>query len=305
MEKFKKKGIVEDYEIIRTLNLASDEFEKVMEKYMDLLLNLYPPEKIILVDIKAVSYTFDSNNNRVTVWNKEEIARMNKSSDRGFEYIKRKFPEIHIVPFPQEVMSDINHKWGNSSLHYIYEYYEYAYKCIDVIFLGLESKLENSIIELLKDECNRKCKKKFDNAVYETVKKKQDIEYWYKHSTVQKKFIKDIIVCERLNIIKENITKLKNTNISFYGFNEITEIFYKLIKENEYIVTDYIVETGKVFSKVKVIPRESISFPKVDYILVADIGNFNTIKVKLEKLKFEGKILSCEWFINDILENKL
>ena len=57
----------------------------------------------------------------------------------------------YCIKFPYNTIADYYHKWGLSSLHYVEEYYKYAYKCIKIITnrQDVHNKLELCYYETL------------------------------------------------------------------------------------------------------------------------------------------------------------
>lgn len=69
-------------------------------------------------------YYFEKDMNRV---------RINNILDSVYEAFERELPDCYIIQMPIGVYADVHHKWGLIDLHYCREYYEYLYKCFDMI----------------------------------------------------------------------------------------------------------------------------------------------------------------------------
>ena len=290
-----KHGFIEEFEINEVNDIPDIVFYSAMDKYMELLLDIYNPKQIILVELEAVYYTYNSNTNRLATFNENRVTKFNQAAKKGFDYVRKKIPQAHLIPFPKNMVGDINHKWGNYPLHYIYEYYEYAYKCIDIIYQNIDREIEENVIRMFRNKCSDWCVEKFASAVFITIKHKQELERLYTKTKSYKEFYRKIIAHN--NTFRQKVKMLENKLIAFYGYNEITEVLCYLLKEYENIKIIYIVENAIEGSTAEFIPRSSKEYPDTDYIIITDIYNEERIKNKLSNLKVSGQVINYDWLI--------
>lgn len=83
---------------------------------------------------------------------KHEVATaFNDRMKLCFDYVKEYLKGCHIIEFPDNVVGDINHKWGRALLHYVQEYYDYALKAVDIITQNTDGNVDEKVaLEQLK-----------------------------------------------------------------------------------------------------------------------------------------------------------
>ena len=137
------KRIQEQYlpkvlERLSVLELDADYVKEKLEAYLDKILEIYPPEKIILFENYAVNAYYDSELGGVRhslEWNRE-ADKFNKSFDLAFSYCLEKLPSVPVIRFPKTVLGDLHHIWGRYSLHYMEGVYRYGFEAMEAIVSG-------------------------------------------------------------------------------------------------------------------------------------------------------------------------
>lgn len=118
----------------------------IIEKYVKWLIyeKEYTPEQIILIENKrAERYTAGKY-----IYNFETGTRVqvNDLLDEVYLLFEQKCRGCNVIKMPENTYADVQHKWGLTDLHFCYEYYEYLYKCIDLIIQKKEC--QNDIEQL-------------------------------------------------------------------------------------------------------------------------------------------------------------
>jgi len=129
-----RKGLMSDkFRRIRTEELEDKLFYKYMEMYIEMLLDLYDEDRIIINECYAVHHYVTSDKKEIKCFSAEVVEGYNRIIKKGFEFAKTKLTASHVIPFPRGVIGDENHKWGKGALHFVKEYYDYGLKAVDII----------------------------------------------------------------------------------------------------------------------------------------------------------------------------
>ncbi len=253
--------------------------------FADEILKIYAPEQIILLDIQG-SFFHDNGTKLEPFSNIEKWKEQNHRIRFAFELLKKYLDGCHIIPMPEAVASDTNHRLKVAVLHFTKEYYNYAYECIEIINKKLPAGEEKALIEQLCFECTEfYFKHYYDRLATEfsernvllrrekKVKESRDLQAVFfksmllKHSAEESKFFEDH----------------KYKTVILYGWTRISEYIAELSNHSDITVIcvmenmrwqnigGHIVKGG-----FKVIPRNS-DIPQADCIIVADIANKENI----------------------------
>ena len=126
--------------------------EIVIERYIHWLTveKQYNENQVILIENRRTPFYFDGKEMRLF----EPFLRdkSNKLLEKACRIFKEKCPGCHVIKMPNSVYSVMNHPWGLTDLHFCYEYYEYLYKCIDLIASNQDCK--NELDDLFYDYSN-------------------------------------------------------------------------------------------------------------------------------------------------------
>ncbi|MCD8373006.1 MAG: DUF6270 domain-containing protein [Clostridia bacterium] len=134
-----KEGYLSTYkDIVQPQNMQDKEFYGLLDKFVEKLKEIYPQDKVILFNVRATKYCAMRDG---TINNFTFIEYYN-AVYKGYDYLLSKLPYIHIIDYPVNILSDENHKWGRADLHYVREYYDYAYAALEKICGGGTPRLK-------------------------------------------------------------------------------------------------------------------------------------------------------------------
>lgn len=140
-----KKYLPSQVVIHNSVELLKDEslLQQTIDNIRNWLLNVkgYKEKQIILVRNKKVNAYTD---NKVLVYfdNQSKRNSINDTLDRIYDCFCEKIPGCHVINMPLGTYSDKFHKWGVTDLHFCREFYDYLYKCFDLIASGKENEIQ-------------------------------------------------------------------------------------------------------------------------------------------------------------------
>ena len=282
------------YEEINTETIDDHILFSLLDKFIEKILQLYQPQQVILFEIKAIPYLLAKQGQRIILSRNEWAIEYNRRIDKAYEYVKNNLQGCHIVEFPNGILADENHIWGNSVFHYIKEYYEYAYNAIKIISNQLPIDTE---IQALKD-----LKKYYEEIIfdkYQNIKLKTLIYQEETESSVQRlrkyiEYLRDLLLDNtKLNKL---IKYFKLNNIkrcAFYGATYIGKFLIDyLIKNLPELTIDYIVEnsSSESYKGINFIKRNSSCFPETQLIIISEVLHTKAIYDKLSKMRISALI---------------
>lgn len=283
---FKEKGYIDkDYKIIN----SDDEIFALLDKYIPIYLNKilehYSPERIILFEIYPVRYYITGDENYIGIFSNKEYERLEKRMRYGYNKAKEILNGCHIIEFPDYVIGNKNHKWGISNLHYIDEYYEYAFKAISVIVNeDNDAQTELHKLKSLKKNysqiCHDRYGKVFWNGVNDFRKKSLTLNKYKKYADYFKYLLENQ---DKATALVSYLIDHEYFNCAFYGCSQIALYYVDSIKKYG-IKVDYIIEnlTTKQFHGIPIVRRDAPNYPDTDIIIIADAINFELIRSKLQ-----------------------
>ncbi len=163
-ESLSKQGIIPEIlgETKPFDDFSDEELKKRLQIYFSKILEVYPVEKIILVEIKNIFEKVDLNNYTISNFKESstlKAKRQNVFMQKCFEYSKEILKGCHIIYFPDNVLGDENHHLMPAHMHYTQEYYDYVLKAVDVICREkLSHKEEVKKLKGLRNSCSKKYK---------------------------------------------------------------------------------------------------------------------------------------------------
>ncbi len=155
--------IPSEYELRNPMELDLGFRKEILKEYCDRLLEMYVPERIILVEIKAGGHR-QIDNEELCDDEEKTAAIFNERMSFSFDIVKECLCGAHVITFPQYVSIDPGHKWGRNLLHYYPEYYDYALNAVNLIVsktLDVDEECER--IERLKAECEERLYEESNN----------------------------------------------------------------------------------------------------------------------------------------------
>lgn len=132
------------------------DWREVLDRYIFWLTEVkgYSPENIIIVENRSVRYYTDGN--ALFALDREpytELYQRNGLLQEMYRYFENKCRGCYVIKMPCSVYGDKYHIWGLNDLHYCFEFYEYAGKCLRVITDGTGDKRKK--LEDLYEEYSR------------------------------------------------------------------------------------------------------------------------------------------------------
>lgn len=144
---------------------GEEEMDLRLKKYADAILASYRPDQIILLEVKYKENYYRHDDNGLYRFRKVNRESLGKNIAFGFNKLCEHLKGCHVIPMPEHVIGDFEHKGGPSPLHYVVEYYDYALACINLITQGLPIEEERSQIHVLARQCSELCKEKQKKSI--------------------------------------------------------------------------------------------------------------------------------------------
>lgn len=123
-------------EIINFDDFSKEKWQECIEKFCKKILDLYPHDKIILIECLPVNY-YVKNNELVKFEYNDSVPVKNIAKVKEFllflNDLCKKYLRCYTVEMLDNIVADYNHKFGLLPLHYQEIYYQYAYAMIDNI----------------------------------------------------------------------------------------------------------------------------------------------------------------------------
>lgn len=121
-------------EVISCYTFDETYIRKTCQGLVDWLINIkgYRPEQIILVKNQHVC-SYSDNDKLYQFEYKDELIRQNEYMNQWYTVFNEFLPKCNVIEFPTNAFATTTHKWGLTSLHYVYDVYDYYYEAINVI----------------------------------------------------------------------------------------------------------------------------------------------------------------------------
>lgn len=288
IRKLIKNGYLpEQAEKIQLDEIEDDIFSNYMDLFIEQIYKLYHKEQIILVDCQPVSCFVSQARDRVGFFEHKTIEKWHANINRGYRYLRKKLTGCHVIEFPKGIVGDEGHKWGNTSLHYIPEYYEYALEAVDIITqekLSYGEECEKLLD--LKERYEDLMKLKYEPIIVKTFQQLKERDKICKRMTIYEEYMKDLLLHEgKLFWIRNFMKEKQFEHCSFYGLNELSKFFIKIFRRWG-IRVDYVIEDTKIsrYEDIPCIARREKYYPETQVIIVADVSYTDRIKEKLKKM---------------------
>ncbi|WP_370790441.1 DUF6270 domain-containing protein [Bilophila wadsworthia] len=278
----KKYNLPEFTEVISDDNEIISLMNQLLPKYFEKILENYPLERIILVETDAAAFYLNKKGT-VTEFKNTVIESWKKRIHHGEEIAREYLHGCHIIEFPEYVFADENHKWKLAQLHYVQEYYEYAFQAIKIILTG---NREKELLNILKNQYSRTCQEKYYPNLYKTISSISNLRSEKSRLLKYCDYFRDIFINkEKYDNILIFFQIKKYKSCAIYGLSTVG-IFYIDLLEKHSIIVDYVVENGDESmykNRILRLKRDTNIYPKTDIIIIADVMNIQAIKNKVSK----------------------
>ena len=287
-----EEGFIGSYKVLNANSISRIKLLEYIDSYLERLLNIYQEKNIIVIDILGVDYCVNKQTKLIKYFDEQEVKTVNPLSHEIYEYTKERLPNCHYIPFPEEMIGDANHKWGANKLHFLKEYYDYAYCCIDTITSKNYSKREEEFIfNEAKNNCNKDIKDNYREFFRSTIKK-----LGYEASVSKKlrrydEYFRELLLSDGQNKIIEYINEHNIHTCSIWGFTELCKYFVELLQSNG-VQIKYIVQKINIheYKSIPIIDPEQTHFTETDCMIIADLAVDN-VKKQLQEIKYTNLIV--------------
>lgn len=278
-------SIDECYSIIDNDTILMQMMDECIPVYLDKLKKMYPIDKIILVETRIAESRISKDGKLEESPYIQLLQGWKKRIEYAYELAKVNLKGCHVLEFPGGVPGDEQHKWGPGGLHYIKEYYDYAFRCMQIIFEKYDIKDERRYIQ----ETREKYEMQINQIVQRALKKTL-------HNIRETDLINDRLMkyCDYFRALLLNPELLDDAltyiyangwhNCAIYGLSQIGIFWCDFLEEKRFKV-EYVVEDGgQSLYKNHILrfKRGQNKYPEVDVILVADVMWSSAIKNALK-----------------------
>lgn len=128
----KSHGILDEctWEKLNILTLSEEEIRLRIQKYIDVVKEIYPETRIILLEVRnTLDYLEDGTLRLFT----ERARQLNALLEKCFTWVIELLPNSPVIRMPDGVYGDAHHKWGQEPRHYDRMYYEYALQAVHIV----------------------------------------------------------------------------------------------------------------------------------------------------------------------------
>ena len=121
------------FEVIHHLSIPDNQLTELLKSFSDRILNIYKPENIILLETYLCEYYLDETE-KLCVFESSNISEK-IFFQKCHQMLKEMLAGCRVIKFPSAVMANERHKWNKYPLHYVYDYYIYAYEAVRKIVI--------------------------------------------------------------------------------------------------------------------------------------------------------------------------
>lgn len=129
-------------------DISKTDIEKRVYEFCKLILNIYNPKQIILIEVKPALFYIDNNNIYTYNYTYDVSFNYIQRYKYCFELLKKYIKKCLVIKAPNILFGNKNHVWGEYYLHYINEVYDiYYFKQLDyfIKYGTLPNKIVNDI----------------------------------------------------------------------------------------------------------------------------------------------------------------
>lgn len=144
----------------KALGLPQSFYYHYIDIFVQKLLQLYPINRIIVVEDFFTDVYYSKDNIVCSFPNKQYVKEINSFYSRLYSRLYARLNTHNIIKFPHNLIANEKHKLGLFGLHYVDEIYQYASSCIYEMVYGT---FNERIGQLLKSEVEEKITNKYFN----------------------------------------------------------------------------------------------------------------------------------------------
>lgn len=274
--------------------LSEDAMHSALDNYCEKLLSQYNASQIILFEIKGINLLLNKSG-KIVVRGTDLAQKYNRRIGKAYDYAKLKLPGCHIIEFPSNILADESHYLGYSVLHYIKEYYDYAYNAIKLIISNLPLELERIALNNLKSHYENLIYEKYSPVLSSTLSYYAEKEKTAERMTKYVKYFKELLLDgSKLPIFKNYFISNNIHHCAFYGASEISRFLIEYIQNNiPDVSVDYLIENATVadYKGIPYISRYAHEFPLTDLIIISDVMYIEAIYKKLNDMNIKAKVI--------------
>lgn len=237
-----------------------------LDRFCSYILKFYSPDQIIIHRFRGVEWYKDKNRKKAFAPNiRNFVQNYNAITNQMYEYVIQRLKGCHIINSPDNVIADVEHKWGLMHLHFHNFYYNYAIRAIKIICEHLPYVEEISRLEELR--CIYSEKFELLNLKLDLTSK-NDLLTWSNNSV---NFSKTLII-DMLsdNIFIENLRRIKKRNLTVAVLKSTDIAGTVLLKALEKFNIDIVFKTH-LWELIWLKPEEFEKCRKADLIISANV----------------------------------
>lgn len=284
-EIFEMLGIKESYSIISEDAILEEMMDECLPIYLDRIQEVYPIDKIIFVETKIAELRISKEGKLEESPYIQLLQKWRNRINYANELAQVHLKGCHIIEFPKGVLADEQHKWGPGGLHYIKEYYDYAFQCMQIIFRKYKLEDEKKYLGEIKERCEQEIDNRFHFSLQKALHNNQQLNHVNDRLMKYCDYFRMLLLNpERLDYALKYLRDHAYHKCAIYGLSQIG-IFWCDYLENEGFDIKFVVEDGgQLLYKNHILrfKRRQNEYPEVDVIVVADVVWASSIKEALK-----------------------
>ena len=131
-------------ESISPLSIRREEWLFALKKFVDQILKIFDPSKIIIIENMPATEYIDSNlcvTPYATEFHLAEIKLCSVILPFLYRELEILLPKSFVIKIPNKFLGDCNHKWGTHPFHFQESYYRYLFECAENVVLKKGNEL--------------------------------------------------------------------------------------------------------------------------------------------------------------------
>ena len=294
IQQLQEEGYLEEFRLVPTASLGFEKICSGIDLFLARLLKIYPEDRIILADVRGANRMVNLKTGRSGYFEQQDINKINPLTEQIFKYAASRLKNCHCIPFPDNTPANFHHKWGRDPLHYVQEYYDYAFEAMNLITQGGCSRAEErEKISILKEAYNAKIKEQYADYDRNKIAQLSKELATAKRFKGYEQFFKEILVKNKRDDLIRFFTD-RDKPVAVWGLNENTKLFLELLGEHKDKIA-YIVHTSQKddYLGIPLVAEQAELFPEADVLVITDL-NCDGIRSRTMAMKHWDTILTYE-----------